>query len=77
VLALLSALGVLAFRGESARSQQTLVITDAGLQTDAELPRLQQKDDVKVKQGRNFLNVTQLIPAQGDNAALQLTSHRY
>jgi hypothetical protein len=27
---------------------------------------------VKVKQGKNFLQVTQLIPAQGDNAALQL-----
>ena len=48
-----------------------LVVTDAALRQDAELPTLQ-KEDVKVKQGKNFLPVTQLIPAQGDNAALQL-----
>ena len=48
-----------------------LVITDTKLRQDAELPPLQ-KEDVKVKQGKNFLRVTQLIPAQGDNAALQL-----
>jgi hypothetical protein len=47
------------------------VITDVGLKADAELPRLRQ-DEVKVKQGKTFLQVTQLIPAQGDNAALQL-----
>jgi hypothetical protein len=71
---------VLAFTTQAAPSQEKaapntvqvhLVITDAALQEDAELPRLQ-KEDVKVKQGRNFLQVTQLIPAQGDNAALQL-----
>jgi len=48
-----------------------MVITDTALRDDAELPRLQQQD-VKVKQGRNFLPVTQLIPAQGKNAPLQL-----
>jgi hypothetical protein len=48
-----------------------LVVTDAALRQDAELPAFQ-KEDVKVKQGKNFLPVTQLIPAQGDNAALQL-----
>jgi hypothetical protein len=48
-----------------------LVITDAALREEKELPPLQ-KEDVKVKQGKNFLQVTQLIPAQGDNAALQL-----
>ena len=48
-----------------------LVITDAAVREDAELPRLQ-KEDVKVKQRKNFLQVTQVIPAQGDNAALQL-----
>jgi hypothetical protein len=48
-----------------------LVITDAALREEKELPPLQQQD-VKVKQGKNFLQVTQLIPAQGDNAALQL-----
>jgi hypothetical protein len=48
-----------------------VVITDAGVQSDSEVPRLQQ-NDVKVKQGKTYLQVTQLIPAQGDNAALQL-----
>lgn len=51
--------------------QVHMVITDTALREDNELPRLQQQD-VKVKQGKNFLPVTQLIPAQGDNAALQL-----
>ena len=41
------------------------------MRQDAELPALQ-KEDVKVKQGKSFLPGTQLIPAQGDNAALQL-----
>lgn len=54
-----------------ARAQVHMVITDAALREDAELPPLQ-KEDVKVKQGKNFLPVTQLIRAQGDNAALQL-----
>jgi hypothetical protein len=80
LFAVLSAFCVLAFTAQfaSAQKQTTtgtaqvhLVITDAALREDAELPRLQ-KEDVKVKQGKNFLNVTQLIPAQGDNAALQL-----
>jgi hypothetical protein len=31
-----------------------------------------QQGDVKVKQGKNFLKVNQLIPAKDDNAALQL-----
>lgn len=48
-----------------------LVVTDVVLRQDAELPPLQ-KEDVKVKQRKSFLPVTQLIPAQGDNAALQL-----
>jgi hypothetical protein len=48
-----------------------LVITDAALRDENELPPLR-REDVKVKQGKNFLQVTQLIPAQGDNAALQL-----
>lgn len=51
--------------------QVHMVITDAALREDAELPPLQ-KEDVKVKQGKTSLQVTQLIPAQGDNAALQL-----
>src|SRR5215469_9712907 len=52
-------------------AQVHLVITDTALQAESELPTLRQ-DDVKVKQGKTFLQVTQLIPAQGDNAALQL-----
>jgi len=48
-----------------------VVITDLAVQSDSELPRLRQ-DEVKVKQGKTFLQVTQLIPAQGDSAALQL-----
>ena len=52
-------------------SQVHLVITDAGFRTDAELPPLQ-KEDLRVKQGKNILDITQLIPAQGENAALQL-----
>ncbi len=52
-------------------AQVHLVITDSALRDEKELPPLQ-REDVKVKQGKNFLQVTQLIPAQGDNAALQL-----
>jgi hypothetical protein len=48
-----------------------VVITDMALRSDTDAPRLKQ-DDVKVKQGKTFLQVTQLIPAKGDNAALQL-----
>jgi hypothetical protein len=48
-----------------------VVITDTKLRQDAELPPLK-TDDVKVKQGKSLLPVAQLIPAQGDNAALQL-----
>jgi hypothetical protein len=47
-----------------------LVITDAALRDEQELPPLR-REDVKVKQGKNFLQVTQLISAQGENAALQ------
>ena len=71
---------LLGFGSQALQSQQNatsstvqvhFVITDTALRDDAELPRLQ-KEDVKVKQGKKFLQVTQLIPAQGDNATLQL-----
>jgi hypothetical protein len=52
-------------------AQVHLVITDEALSADSELPSLKGAADVKVKQGKNFLKVSQLIPAQGDNAALQ------
>jgi hypothetical protein len=50
--------------------QVHLVVTNEAQRGD-EVPTLQQ-GDVKVKQGKNFLKVDKLIPAQGDNAALQL-----
>jgi hypothetical protein len=77
---LLAVISPLFLNAQSAQSQQNptpnvaqvhMVITDAALQQDKELPPLQ-KEDVKVKQGKNFLQVRQLIPAQGENAALQL-----
>lgn len=51
--------------------QVHVVITDEAVREDQELPPLQ-LEDVKVKQGKNSLKVTQLIPATGENAALQL-----
>jgi len=76
--ALLGTVCVLALNGQilsvqqktpSSPAQVHVVITDLAVQTDSELPRLRQ-DEVKVKQGKTFLQVTQLIPAQGDNAPL-------
>jgi hypothetical protein len=52
-------------------SQVHIVITDAALRSDAEAPPLQ-KEDLKIKQGKSFLDVSQLIAAQGENDALQL-----
>jgi len=57
-------------KAASGTVQVHLVITNEAQRGD-DVPTLQQ-GDVKVKQGKNFLKVTQLIPAQGDNAALQL-----
>ena len=51
--------------------QVHLVITNEAASGDKDLPTLQ-SGDVKVKQGKNFLAVNQLIPAKGDSAALQL-----
>jgi hypothetical protein len=58
-------------KAASNTAQVHVVITDMGLRSDSEVPRLRQ-DEVKVKQGKTLLQVTQLIPAQGENAALQL-----
>src|SRR5271169_1248254 len=80
VLGLLGALSVLTLTVPIAHSQEKstqgavqvhLVITNEAARGDSEVPTLQ-SGDVKVKQGKNFLKVNQLIPAQGDNAALQL-----
>jgi hypothetical protein len=77
---LLGACWFLAVGEQNARSQEKpapstvqvhVVITDEALLADKELPPLQ-REDVKVKQGKNFLRVTQVIPAEGTNAALQL-----
>ncbi|MGA9965724.1 MAG: hypothetical protein WBQ10_11030 [Terriglobales bacterium] len=79
VLGLLSGLCLLTFTAPSMHSQDKnaqgavqvhLVVTNEAQRGD-EVPTLQQ-GDVKVKQGNNFLTVNQLIPAKGDNAALQL-----
>ncbi|MGA8493377.1 MAG: hypothetical protein WB711_23350 [Terriglobales bacterium] len=79
VLGLLSTLCLLMFAVPTMRSQDKsaqgtvqvhLVATNEAQRGD-EVPALQQ-GDVKVKQGKNFLKVNQLIPAKGDNAALQL-----
>jgi len=51
--------------------QVHMVITDQALSDNSEVPALR-PDNIKVKQGKGTLKVSQLIPAQGDNAALQL-----
>jgi hypothetical protein len=75
----LSTLCLLMFAAQIAHSQDKsaqgtvqvhLVVTNEAVRGD-DVPTLQQ-GDVKVKQGKNFLKVNQLIPAKGDNAALQL-----
>jgi hypothetical protein len=80
VLGLLGTLCVLTLAAPIVHSQEKstqaavqvhLVITNEAVRGDGEVPTLK-SGDVKVNQGKNFLNVNQLIPAQGDNAALQL-----
>src|SRR5271170_7005095 len=80
ILGLLGTLCALTFTAPTLRSQEKstptgtvqvhLVVTNEAQRGD-DVPTLQQ-GDVKVKQGKNFLKVNQLIPARGDNAALQL-----
>jgi hypothetical protein len=48
-----------------------MVITDESLRDDSELAILQ-ADNIQVKQGKDLLKVNSLVPARGDNAALQL-----
>src|SRR6267154_5267942 len=71
---------VLAMTARVAHSQDTatpgtgrvhMVITDQALSDNSEVLALR-PESIKVKQGKNSLEVTQLIPARGDNAALQL-----
>jgi hypothetical protein len=51
--------------------QVHMVVTDQAFSDNSEIPVLR-PESIQVKQGKNVLKVDQLIPAQGDNAALQL-----
>jgi hypothetical protein len=51
--------------------QVHMVITDQAVRDDSEVPILR-PENVQVKQGKTSLKVDHLIPARGDNAALQL-----
>lgn len=51
--------------------QVHMVITDQAVSDNSEVPVLR-PEIVQVKQSKNVLKVTGLIPARGDNAALQL-----
>ena len=76
---LLSTLCLLVFAAQTMQSQEKgaqgpaqvhLVVTNEAARGD-EVPTLQQRD-VKIKQGKDSLQVNQLIPARGENAALEL-----
>jgi hypothetical protein len=81
LLALLIALALLGFGTRIVCSQEKpsassavqvhMVITDEALRDGSEVPILR-PENVQVKQGKTPLNVDHLIPARGDNAALQL-----
>jgi hypothetical protein len=80
VLGVLGILCALTITGPIVHSQEEstqgtvqvhLVITNEAVRGDSDIPTLQ-TGDVKVKQGKNVLKVNQLIPAEGDNATLQL-----
>jgi hypothetical protein len=78
ILGLFSTLWLLTFtpptmhsQDKSAGTVQVHLVATNEAQHGDEVPTLQQ-GDVKVKQGKSLLKVNQLIPAKGDNAALQL-----
>jgi hypothetical protein len=80
ILGLSGTLCLLAFSVRLVRSQESaaagtaqvhMVITDEAMSDNSEVPVLQ-PNAIKVKLGKDTVKVTQLIPAQGDNAALQL-----
>ncbi|MGD0543534.1 MAG: hypothetical protein ABSB65_03910 [Candidatus Acidiferrales bacterium] len=50
--------------------QVHMVITDEAVRDNGEVPVLR-PENVQVKQGKNLLNINAIIPARGDNAALQ------
>lgn len=47
-----------------------MVITDQAVSDDSDVPVLR-PENVQVEQGKDLVNITQIIPARGDNAALQ------
>jgi hypothetical protein len=57
--------------GTSGGTLVHMVITDQALRDNVEVPILR-PENVQIKQGKNLLKVEQVIPARGDNAALQL-----
>jgi len=57
--------------GAASTVQVHMVITDQAVRDDSEVPILR-PENVQVKQGRTSFKVDHLIPARGDNAALQL-----
>ncbi len=79
--ALLIALALLGFGARIVSPQENpapsgtvqvhMVITDEALRDDSEVPILR-PENVQVNQGKTSLKVDHLIPARGDNAALQL-----
>jgi hypothetical protein len=80
-LTALAVVAVLGFQGVSAHSQSKtrtpgtvqvhVVITNEAVQDGDDTPVLQ-PDNVQVKQGKTSLNVTHVIPAKAESAALQL-----
>ena len=74
LLVLASIISVLLYSEQRAHAQGAvpvhLVITDAALQGNATPPRLD-ISAVKVKQGKNYLKVTQVVPARDAAATLQ------
>jgi hypothetical protein len=81
LLASLSALALLGIGARIVSPQESpaasrtvqvhMVITDEAVRDDSEVPILR-PENVKVQQGKTSLKVDHLIPARGDNAALQL-----
>jgi hypothetical protein len=57
--------------GTSGTVQVHMVITDEAVRDGAEVPILR-PENVQVKQGKTLLKIDHVIPARGDNAALQL-----
>jgi hypothetical protein len=71
VLALSARIAQSQEKSTSSTVQVHMVITDQAFSDNSEIPALR-PENVQVKQRKNVLKVEQLIPAKGDNAALQL-----